>query len=113
MARLLVTGGAGFIGGNFVHYWNARHPDDEVVVLDALTYAGNRSTLAGANRTELVEGDIRDGDLVERLLRERPLRALAREGIVQQDRPVVHRPDRRDLPGHVRELIEALHEVLS
>jgi dTDP-glucose 4,6-dehydratase len=66
-----VTGGAGFIGGNFVHYWTERHPDDEVVVLDALTYAGNRSTLAGADRTELVEGDIRDSELVEQLLRER------------------------------------------
>ncbi|MEE4537637.1 MAG: dTDP-glucose 4,6-dehydratase [Erythrobacter sp.] len=71
MASILVTGGAGFIGGNFVHYWTERHPDDEVVVLDALTYAGNRSTLAGADRTELVEGDIRDSELVEQLLRER------------------------------------------
>lgn len=71
MASILVTGGAGFIGGNFAHYWNAKHPDDEIVVLDALTYAGNRSTLAGANRTELIEGDIRDQELVERLLRER------------------------------------------
>ena len=76
MASILVTGGAGFIGGNFVHYWNEKHPDDEVVVLDALTYAGNRSTLAGANRTELVEGDIRDGDLVERLLRERGITTI-------------------------------------
>ena len=76
MANLLVTGGAGFIGGNFVHYWNAKHPDDDVVVLDALTYAGNRSTLAGANRTELVEGDIRDQDLVEKLLRERDIRTI-------------------------------------
>jgi dTDP-glucose 4,6-dehydratase len=71
-----VTGGAGFIGGNFVHYWNTHHPDDDVVVLDALTYAGNRSTLAGANRTELVEGDIRDGELVERLLRERGITTI-------------------------------------
>ncbi|MGB3470869.1 MAG: dTDP-glucose 4,6-dehydratase [Erythrobacter sp.] len=76
MANLLVTGGAGFIGGNFVHYWNTRHPEDEVIVLDALTYAGNRSTLAGANRTELVEGDIRDTDLVEALLRERDISTI-------------------------------------
>lgn len=76
MAKLLVTGGAGFIGGNFVHYWNANHPEDEVIVLDSLTYAGNRSTLAGANRTELVEGDIRDGDLVEDLLRERGITTI-------------------------------------
>lgn len=76
MANILVTGGAGFIGGNFVHYWNAQHPDDAVIVLDALTYAGNRSTLAGANRTELIEGDIRDGDLVEQLLREREISTI-------------------------------------
>lgn len=73
MANILVTGGAGFIGGNFVHYWNAEHPEDNIVVLDALTYAGNRSTLAGANRAELVEGDIRDTALVETLLREREI----------------------------------------
>ncbi len=47
MRNLLVTGGAGFIGGNFVHYWLREHPDDRVVVLDALTYAGNLATLAG------------------------------------------------------------------
>ena len=44
--RLLVTGGAGFIGSNFVHYWLARHPGDELVVYDLLTYAGNRESLA-------------------------------------------------------------------
>jgi dTDP-glucose 4,6-dehydratase len=70
LADLLVTGGAGFIGGNFVHYWNAKHPDDKVMVLDALTYAGNRSTLEGAPNAELVVGDIRDTALVEQLLRE-------------------------------------------
>ena len=76
MANLLVTGGAGFIGGNFVHYWNARHPDDNVIVLDALTYAGNRSTLEGATNTELVVGDIRDEELVEQLLRERGIATI-------------------------------------
>jgi dTDP-glucose 4,6-dehydratase len=73
LANLLVTGGAGFIGGNFVHYWNAHHPDDHVIVLDALTYAGNRSTLAGTPLAELIVGDIRDQDLVETLLRERDI----------------------------------------
>lgn len=76
MSNVLVTGGAGFIGGNFVHYWNARYPDDTVIVLDALTYAGNRSTLEGAPRAELVEGDIRDGDLVKRLLRDRDIATI-------------------------------------
>ncbi|MDY0049705.1 MAG: GDP-mannose 4,6-dehydratase, partial [Halothiobacillaceae bacterium] len=42
---LLVTGGAGFIGANFVHYWLARYPQDRVLVLDALTYAGNPANL--------------------------------------------------------------------
>ncbi|QIQ87522.1 dTDP-glucose 4,6-dehydratase [Erythrobacter sp.] len=76
MANLLVTGGAGFIGGNFVHYWSAHHPGDEITVLDALTYAGNRSTLAGATRADLVVGDIRDTELVERLLRERNITTI-------------------------------------
>ena len=76
MAKLLVTGGAGFIGGNFVHYWTQKHPEDEVIVLDALTYAGNRSTLEGAERTELIEDDIRNQDLVEKLLRERGITTI-------------------------------------
>lgn len=76
MANILVTGGAGFIGGNFVHYWTEQHADDTIVVLDALTYAGNRSTLAGTKRTELIEGDIRDTGLVERLLRERDITTI-------------------------------------
>jgi dTDP-glucose 4,6-dehydratase len=75
VANLLVTGGAGFIGGNFVHYWNAQHPEDRVVVLDALTYAGNRSTLDGT-AAELVVGDIRDTAIVENLLREHAIDTL-------------------------------------
>ena len=43
--RILVTGGAGFIGANFVRYWLEEHPDDRVVVYDLLTYAGNRASL--------------------------------------------------------------------
>ncbi len=68
--NLLVTGGAGFIGANFVHYWRARHPADAITVLDALTYAGNRANLAGADAIAFTEGDIRDTALVERLLTE-------------------------------------------
>lgn len=76
MSRLLVTGGAGFIGSNFVHHWLREHPGDRVVVLDALTYAGNRANLEPlADRTELrfVHGDICDTALVETLLREEAL----------------------------------------
>lgn len=76
MANLLVTGGAGFIGGNFVHYWGKTHPDDAVIVLDCLTYAGNRSTIADVEQAELVVGDIRDTDLVETLLRERDIATI-------------------------------------
>lgn len=76
MANLLITGGAGFIGGNFVHYWADAHPGDTLTVLDSLTYAGNESTIAGVERAELVKGDIRDGDLVEKLLREREIATI-------------------------------------
>jgi dTDP-glucose 4,6-dehydratase len=69
--RLLVTGGAGFIGSNFVHYWLDRHPDDHVVVYDLLTYAGNRDNLTAIEqRIVFVEGDICDRDLAEATLRE-------------------------------------------
>jgi dTDP-glucose 4,6-dehydratase len=69
--RLLVTGGAGFIGSNFVHYWLERHPDDHVVVYDLLTYAGNRASLAAVEeRIAFVEGDICDGALAETTLRD-------------------------------------------
>lgn len=76
MANLLVTGGAGFIGGNFVHYWAREKPGDTIIVLDALTYAGNASTIARVEQAELVVGDIRDTALVERLLRERDIDTL-------------------------------------
>ena len=69
---ILVTGGAGFIGANFVRHCLAGREDRRIVVLDALTYAGNRQNLAGVDpeRCIFVHGDIRDADLVERLLRE-------------------------------------------
>ena len=69
--RILVTGAAGFIGSNFVHYWLERHPDDSVVALDLLTYAGNRANLEGTEeRVLFVQADIADLDIVENVLRE-------------------------------------------
>ena len=67
--RLLVTGAAGFIGSNFVHHWLGRHPDSRVVALDLLTYAGDRRNLDRLD-VRLVEGDIGDLELVERVLAE-------------------------------------------
>ena len=73
MARLLVTGGAGFIGTNFVHYWLREQPRDFILVLDALTYAGRIANLESAmTRTtfRFVHGNICDTPLVEALLRD-------------------------------------------
>jgi dTDP-glucose 4,6-dehydratase len=69
--RILVTGAAGFIGSNFVHYWLERHPGDSLVALDLLTYAGNRANLDGTEkRVPFVQADIADLDIVENVLRE-------------------------------------------
>ena len=74
MARsLIVTGGAGFIGVNFVYHWVTAHPDDRLVVLDALTYAGNRGSLEPLERDggiHFVEGDICDANLVTQVMNE-------------------------------------------
>jgi dTDP-glucose 4,6-dehydratase len=69
--RLLVTGGAGFIGSNFVHYWLERYPDDHVVVYDLLTYAGNRASLSDVeDRMVFVQGDIADLELASSIMQE-------------------------------------------
>ena len=67
--KIIVTGGAGFIGSNFVHWVVDNQPDVHVTVLDALTYAGNKENLAGipADRMEFVHGDICDAELVDSL----------------------------------------------
>lgn len=67
--RTLVTGGAGFIGSNFVHLTLAARPDVELTVLDSMTYAGNAASLADlGDRVAIVEGDITDAELVDRLV---------------------------------------------
>lgn len=70
-ARLLVTGGAGFIGSNFIRFWLSQHPDSTVVNLDKLTYAGNLANLAefeSLPNYSFVRGDIADIQLVDRLM---------------------------------------------
>ncbi|BCD98346.1 dTDP-glucose 4,6-dehydratase [Marinagarivorans cellulosilyticus] len=79
MKTLLVTGGAGFIGANFVHYWVAQYPNDKVIVIDALTYAGNMANLEPVKDHDnftFVHGDICDTALVEKLLREHQVDTL-------------------------------------
>lgn len=71
--KLLVTGGAGFIGSNFIQYWITNHPGDEIINLDKLTYAGNLEnlkTVEGTPRYKFVLGDITNIDVVGTLVKE-------------------------------------------
>jgi len=77
--RLLVTGGAGFIGSNFIHFVMREHPDYRVVNIDKLTYAGNLENLLeweGDPRYRFVRGDIADSDLVEGIFEEEKIDCL-------------------------------------
>lgn len=79
MANILVTGAAGFIGANFLHYWHESNPDDVVVVLDALTYAGNKNNLEALLDQDwltFIQGSICDQALVESLLTEHNIDTL-------------------------------------
>ena len=71
--KIIVTGGAGFIGGNFVHYMLEKHPEDFIICLDKLTYAGNMETLADVmdnKNFKFVKADIADRDAVYALFEE-------------------------------------------
>ncbi|MCL1893183.1 MAG: dTDP-glucose 4,6-dehydratase [Holophagaceae bacterium] len=68
MGSLLITGGAGFIGSNFAHFWSKQEPQDEIIILDKLTYAANTSNLDGIQDLTLVVGDIQNQELVRHLL---------------------------------------------
>ena len=70
MTNLLVTGGAGFIGTNYVRARAAAHPDAPIIVLDAMTYSAKRANLDGLANVTIVEGDIRDEALATQLLRD-------------------------------------------
>ncbi len=94
--NLLVTGGAGFIGANFVHYWLARYPGRRVIVLDALTYAGNRQNLSPADSNPdflFVHGDIRDYDLVLKLLLQEELETIVHFAAESHVDRSIHGPD--------------------
>ena len=69
--KLLITGGTGFIGSNFIHYWLKNHPDDKIINLDKLTYAGNLDNLKDVEnhpKYQFAQGDICDEDLVNELM---------------------------------------------
>ena len=69
--RLLVTGGAGFIGSNFIHYWLKKHPADQIINLDSLTYAGHQESLKDIENNQnytFVKGDITDPKIVDSLV---------------------------------------------
>lgn len=69
--KLIITGGAGFIGSNFIYYQLKHHPEDEFICLDKLTYAGNLSSLKNAMEQpnfKFVKGDIADRDFCLQLV---------------------------------------------
>ena len=70
MKNLLITGGAGFIGSNFLYFWAGKYPDDNIIVLDALTYAGNLpsiSSLIENKSITFIEGDICNAALIDEI----------------------------------------------
>jgi dTDP-glucose 4,6-dehydratase len=96
LKNLLVTGAAGFIGTNFVYYWLNKYPDDHMVVLDALTYAGNKGNLTTARKNtkfKFVHGNILDQVLVESLLKNHKIDTLVHFAAESHVDRSIHGPD--------------------
>ena len=96
MRNLLITGGAGFIGANFVHYWLKNHPVDKVVVLDALTYAGNQANLEPVKHLDnfrFVHGDIQNYELVLDILQNKEIDTIVHFAAESHVDRSIHGPD--------------------
>jgi len=96
MKCILVTGGAGFIGSNFVYYWLDKYPRDRIIVLDSLTYAGNKQNLLKAEtyqKFKFVHGNILDQDLVETLLKEQDINTIVHFAAESHVDRSIHSPD--------------------
>jgi dTDP-glucose 4,6-dehydratase len=96
VGNLLITGGAGFIGVNFVRYWTQNHLADRLVILDALTYAGNLASLAPLLRHPMVtfvHGDVRNLELVQRLLTEHTITTIVHFAAESHVDRSIHGPD--------------------
>ena len=109
--NLLVTGGAGFIGSNFVHYWLAQYPNERVIVLDALTYAGNWASLSSVEdnpQFRFVHGDILDTELVEKLMLEDEIDTLVHFAAESHVDRSIHEPD-----VFLKTNIEGTHALLK
>ena len=116
MRNLLVTGGAGFIGANFVHFWRANYRNDRIVVLDALTYAGNLANLENAEQSpsvSFVRGNICTPGLAASLLREHKITTVVHFAAESHVDRSIHAPDAfvdTNVTG-THELLKAAREV--
>ena len=109
--NILVTGGAGFIGANFVHYWLKEYPGKRVIVLDALTYAGNVANLQLAEGNpdfRLVHADILDYDNTVKLLREENIDTIVHFAVESHVDRSIPGPD-----AFIETNVKGSHEVLK
>ena len=91
--NVLITGGAGFIGVNFVRYWVAKYPSDVVVVLDSLTYAGNAKSLDGVAGAVLVKADIREFENNQTIMQKHDINLIVHFAAESHVDRSIHGPD--------------------
>ena len=109
--NILVTGAAGFIGSNFVHYWLENYSDEKIIALDALTYAGNRENLIPVEshpQFRFVHGDILDTPLIEQLLVDEQINTIVHFAAESHVDRSIHGPD-----AFLKTNIEGTHSLLK